>query len=871
MNLNEATTQLISNKVLNETSPASLPLSDVGDVSDANVNCVNYFQCVSSTTCNVLLVPQDELLGKDVNNDNNNNNNNNNNNGDIADNTINENEDSNNSNNKVQSVSVKKKDNHEPPVTANVKSSGKSVSNKINISGDGDQVESKVEVRKLKKRLVNNSNLKEINKYIEVKDKRNYFKSKGGKSYGPFGRIIDESKRVLLINDNLKYKSSKRRFAVAMNCQRGNIPVENVLKKFHELISSKIFYRSALILGINEKVTMQNPINSLPTVEEVLSKENIAILKKLNIPVIVVYYQWTTYRDLETTERKKKEDNLTAQQVREDLFKLIDSDEELLQNVLDEDEEADHTFPFGAARTFLMSNDDSQKFVSSLHQNDYQVYIHIQDSDVISYQQNLMFTDFLLGKKPLIPRNIKHLLDKFDILIDHIEKQNGFPPLFVGGAHTYSPDEDLSDLKDERLKTLTSRIFTRLGSELSNVIRHFVGQQQPYGPYFHEPNCLILSLPSAKIMMKTHKNLNIKTAYERLALGFKFGNDSEMQEFTRKIFEGLDDDTCRRGMIFCATIVLATSMKRGNGKKKKGKKRNDEMNKEEKINKERKKERKNKETNEEEKRNGKPFTVEFDGEFDGAPRRFVDWTKNPLTSMNSMSQEIIHPDKWMSMIATSFTSHVKRDSRSLIENSMKLFTPDMTVSKLFKSPYSEEEQKTKASELFYWLTESYNEMVAFQILTLAWETGQLYRLVLSKHLTNQPTSEKDRNIIAFLSKRISYEEVGKNPFVQELLKVRFIPTTVIAREDKALKVAKYLMTVFEENKPKTAKALKIAPQTLNKLLLNATNMTARKRIAEQLDTEQNVRALLSEVSVSEEVILRILCLLGLRNRTPTTN
>ncbi len=79
------------------------------------------------------------------------------------------------------------------------------------------------------------------------------------------------------------------------------------------------------------------------------------------------------------------------------------------------------------------------------------------------------------------------------------------------------------------------------------------------------------------------------------------------------------------------------------------------------------------------------------------------------------------------------------------------------------------------------------------------------------------------------------------------------------------------MKVFKENKPKTAKALKIEPETLNKLLSDDTYMTARKRIAKQLDTELNVRALLSEVSVSEEVIVEILCRLGLRNHPPTTN
>jgi hypothetical protein len=48
--------------------------------------------------------------------------------------------------------------------------------------------------------------LQEIKKFIPVTDKRNVLKSSGGKSYGPFGRIIEESKRVLLINNDSNYE-----------------------------------------------------------------------------------------------------------------------------------------------------------------------------------------------------------------------------------------------------------------------------------------------------------------------------------------------------------------------------------------------------------------------------------------------------------------------------------------------------------------------------------------------------------------------------------------------------------------------------------------------------------------------------------------
>ncbi len=295
---------------------------------------------------------------------------------------------------------------------------------------------------------------------------RNYKEGEGGKGFGPQGRIIEENIIVMTkhINDVPSYKGVKWRYVAAMNCERGRMPVENVFKKFDQLISKKEEDRLAFVLGINEKVTMEHPLNYRPTWEELLTEADEKLLKDKKIPILLIYYQWTTFREVED------ETTLHAYQVREQMFEAAKLQPQILDKWNEEDKKANHQFPFGPAREFLLNNDATKNFILSLDEGNIPVYIHVQDSDVVSFQETLMFTNFQNEDvAPLIPDSVKCLLDKFDIVIDFHKEQNRFLPIFVGGAHVYSPDEDLG-----KQGITSAKYITRFGTEMSNFVRYNV-------------------------------------------------------------------------------------------------------------------------------------------------------------------------------------------------------------------------------------------------------------------------------------------------------------------------------------------------------------------------------------------------------------
>ena len=302
-------------------------------------------------------------------------------------------------------------------------------------------------------------------KFRLVQDERNYkASSTGGKGFGPYGQIFEETTVMTRrINKIPNYKGDKWRYVVAMNCKRGSTPVENVLNKIDQLISEGNRNRLAFVLGINEKVTMEQPLSYQPTWEDLLTEDEENVLTALNIPILLVYFQWTSFREV-------KNQILNAFQVREQMFEDAKLHPKILGKWVEEDRKADHQFPMGTARKFLLDSEETLKLISNFAGGKIPVYIHVQDSDVVSYQEALMFTDFQSEEvAPLIPALARCLLDRYDILIELKRSQNGFLPVFVGGAHVYSPNEDLSKLgitSDDAAKN-----FTRLGAEMSNFIR----------------------------------------------------------------------------------------------------------------------------------------------------------------------------------------------------------------------------------------------------------------------------------------------------------------------------------------------------------------------------------------------------------------
>jgi hypothetical protein len=690
-----------------------------------------------------------------------------------------------------------------------------------------------------------------------VRDTRNFKESTGGKGVPAQGRIISESIQVAIVNEKAvsDYSPSDKnwRYVVSMNCRRGGRSIVEIMGEIEgKLIPEDQQHRLAVVLGINERVIATTPLDSAPSWADVLGgEEAVAALHKFKIPILLVYFQWTSFRE------SKSNPHLSAHEVRRAISDRIVGNErqkDVIRNKLN-DEDATHQFPFGKAREFLLQNSASQKFIADLHQKDCGVYIHIQDSDFGPLQENLLFGDFQgdEGKRP-ISAGHNRLLAKYDALIAHHQTKNGRSPIVVGGAHVYSPEEDLKDyltgsgkLKPS-LDRSSAKNWTRFTSEMGNNIKHIIGQQQPYGLYFHEPNTLILSPFSAKSLLVRETLPEWRNIYTRLAGGFSFGIDSEIQALTRSLFKGVSDSVCRQGMVFSSPTVLSTSMKSGL----------------------------------------KPFTIKFGGEFDAKTRQFVRPTKADLKAIRGMKQETITTNDWGGSIATSFASHRVSDARPHIYAVLRPFDPieflDPADSTSFLSTLIEydqriQERRVAIGETFRNLQRLYNKQgrgdeVAFQIISAGWETGQIMRSMFLNHL-QPPTgvvipapSSVDQEISLFLSKRFNFVVDMPNPFVAELLGLTLLGKTIMPAlpvvvkgvpglplpdetpteptspsfaltPTKIAQFVTYLDTENKEDKRQTGRDIGVDYRTVPNLM----NSTGRswKKVAETFGTPEKVR------------------------------
>jgi hypothetical protein len=608
-----------------------------------------------------------------------------------------------------------------------------------------------------------------------VRDNRNFKESSGGKGVPSQGRIINLPQIQKLVLNEEKFQQLPAgdkdwSYAVAMNCRRGDRSVFDIVREVEfNLISKNQDQRVGLVLGINERLTVDHPLNFMPSWADIFgTPDYLTAFSHFKIPVLLVYFQWTSFRESVNNSQ------LGALQVRELIAQRLHSVQNTRQNEFAlhtiREQDSTHQFPFGKAREFLLENSETKSFIARLHRNNSRVYVHIQDSDFISFQEPLMFGNFQ-GYTPLLPANSNRLLEKFDAIIADHKSRYGRLPIIVGGAHVYNPTEDLSAYivqqqipPKDNLNSVSAKNWTRFASEMGNNTKHIIGQQQPYGLYFHEPNSMVLSPASAHLLGQQEQSPEWQKIYIRLSAGFHFGIDSEVQEFTRGLFKDAKDEVCRQGMVFSSTAVLSTSMKRGK----------------------------------------KPFTIKFKGTYNEATKRFVNWTNADLSAIRGMSQEIIHPNKWCSNIATSFANHRQGDARKFICQALKLFDPielldsskpQSYLSGLYNYNDTIGHRKNEIRTLYNNLRGYYNgfgkgEVIAFQIITAGWETGQLMRLMFLDHLQPPlgvivpPITDLDQNIRIFLSTRFNLRSNlvdptnPGNPFVAELLNLTPIVQTI---------------------------------------------------------------------------------------------
>jgi hypothetical protein len=591
--------------------------------------------------------------------------------------------------------------------------------------------------------------------FSEVKDKRNFKEKQGGKTVPAQGRIIETSTKTLEISPRpISIEQGTYppwNYVIAMNCRRGDRSPAEIVHHVTQLLPVEQHHRLGIIIGINEKVSIEHPVDYNPSWDEILGgKEVQESLRHYNVPIILVYYQWTSF--WEHTLNK----TLSASEVRQLMAAKLSHirAERFIQTAKEKIRPVDetHQFPYGRARSHILGIPETHHFIAQFDSPRSEVYIHIQDSDFISFNETPKFAMF---QNPdvdsLIPPEESYLLSKYDRIITEQRKRNGRLPIIVGGAHVYSPQENMSDYlqwhRKIALDTVACKEWTRFGSEMGNALKHIIGLQQPYGLYFHEPNTLILSPVSANRLYASEKSADWKAIYRKLAGGFQFGIDSELQDFTRKLFNGSSDSVCRMGMVFLATTILSTSMKRGK----------------------------------------KPFTIQYSGTYDERSTKFIDCTQDCFKTLRGMSQEIMHPNKWMSTVATSFASHRNCCARKVLCGLFNIFEPlgklnprDAEHFRPFLVNYEEYLLRNQSTicDVFRSLISFYNKKnqgnaIAQNLISLSWECGQAMRLMLLDSLSNPEgiiTHPQVGKIAReFLARRFNSLSAEPNPHATALL------------------------------------------------------------------------------------------------------
>ncbi len=265
-------------------------------------------------------------------------------------------------------------------------------------------------------------------------------------------------------------------------------------------------------------------------------------------------------------------------------------------------------------RTHLLNNNCTQDFMAKFSRGK-PVYFHIQDSDFTNLKTSPQFYSFgTPTEAPIVSNAEEYLYKKYDSLISAMRRRNGHYPVIIGGAHVY----DLAEILDA--VGISAKQWTRLSSEMGNILKHILAVFQPYGVYFHEPNTMCLAPQTVDFLYG--KTDETPLHFGRLKQnGISFSIDSEVQGFTRSLFDNMDDSTCRDGMIFSSTIVEATSMKR----------------------------------------TGRPFNIRFSGSYDEEIKRFRNWKSDDIVATHGMPQEITDPNAWMCNVSTSFSDHRKKD------------------------------------------------------------------------------------------------------------------------------------------------------------------------------------------------------------------
>ena len=503
---------------------------------------------------------------------------------------------------------------------------------------------------------------------------------------------------------------------------------------------------------------------------------------------MIVYSQWTAWRENPSNTA------LSAQEVREAVENRLGKLQKRAyktarKKLLTEDKT--HAFPFGAMRSHVLSCDATRDFLTKMQRGKTPVYVHIQDADFQNLKTQPQFYTCPKGVTPIVDPEEEYLFKRFDALIAH-RKQQGVMPLMVGGAHVYTPDEEVQNT------TPASRTFTRFGSEMGNGIKHIIGVYEPYGLHFHEPNTLVLSPVSLSLVNKNVEGWDkVMMHFNPSDNPFVFGINSELQEFLRALLKGLSHESHRNLMLFSADAVLATSMKRG------GQSRN--------------------------------FAIKFSVSYDEEKQRFLKWSLADICHIHGMPQEIVHPNSWASVLCSGWKADLVQDARTDLANLFNIFDPYKDAqnrTQFWRCLIKMDETLDNSDDIkvvFNILRGKYNkncrgDIIAFYMLSQAWETAQFMRIMFLDYF--EPTYTKRRvpklrDIRAFLARRRNFSHAAPyplepNPFVVEILGLARVPTPYLP-SFIAAKVARFLYDQHGTKK-KAAEVLGTTSSTLNKVI-----------------------------------------------------
>lgn len=549
--------------------------------------------------------------------------------------------------------------------------------------------------------------------YPLVLDHRNYKSSKdGGKGCGPQGCILKKS-IIKMTCGTITATESKRTYVVVMNVQRNARSIMNILTEVKQVLPPGEHHRLAAVLCINEKVTFDHPQLYQPKWRDILSQGDHKALHELGFPVLLLYCQWTAFR------KSLKHIDYSPEQIREAIFSILSNSENKRQfdariiALMKEDEK--HTFPFGAMRTVVMFGDDTMDFINNLirKKKNNPIYMHIQDSDFTCLKTKPQFYSCLR-----VPEGKDYLYHRYDDFFNQCECL----PIIAGGAHVYDPDEEIEKY------SIHCRGWTRFTSEIGNYMKQVIGKYQPYGLYFHEPNTMLLApqcilssseIPACvKAVVKSHEKIQLT-----------FGIDSEIQYLTRQLFKPCSDKECSKLMVFTAIPILATSMKRGKAR---------------------------------------PFAIKFSGTWNRDNNIFEDWTMKDIQHMHGMPQEILKADKWMNNVTTSFRGHLKKDSRAFISKLYHIFNLFCSLkvdecefySALLEYENRIKKRKKTLKQLFQSLLSCYGDnYICYCLVSLAWECGQVMRIMLLDHLK---PPERLQGVQLDLNNVLSFIQYGLN-------------------------------------------------------------------------------------------------------------